>query len=453
MKISRLISSGCLALFLWLASQPLSAQTKPERCATMPVYEQHLKHNWRKQNLQSFEKWMTRKISESSQQRTKATVYTIPVIVHVVHAGAEAGFENNISAERVLSQIIVLNQDFRRTNPDKSNTPTVFANVAADTEIEFELAVLDTNGNKLEEKGIHRYEDKTRTSWSTSEIESTLKPKTSWDPSKYLNIWVVTLSNSSTLGYAQFPEQSTLDGISVDPTTDKPETDGVVINTAYFGSNHTDAGTFTSGSYGLKSPFDRGRTATHEVGHWLGLRHIWGDGDCSADDFCADTPNAGNDNDGLTDCSQIVNSCTGDAFDDMYQNYMDYTSDACMNLFTKDQTTRMRTVLENSPRRKEVVANARFVLSTNQSALLANTSQLFPNPGKGNTRINLNNTLTGQVEVMVTDLSGKVLQSITSQKTGKSWSYELASEQLPKGVYVVTVKMAEGRFSKRLIKQ
>jgi zinc-dependent metalloproteinase lipoprotein len=451
MKIFRLITASCLALLLWATTQTLNAQTahKHDRCGTMHVYEQHLKHKLRKQNLQSFENWLQRKIGDRSKQRTQATVYTIPVIVHVVHSGDEIGFDNNISADQVLSQIIVLNQDFRRTNPDKGNTPTVFADVAADTEIQFELAVLDSNGNKLEEPGIHRYEDKSRTSWSTSEIESELKPKTSWDPNKYLNIWVVKLSSSGTLGYAQFPEQSTLDGISIDPSTDLPETDGVVINTGFFGSNHTDVGS----SFNLSAPFDRGRTATHEVGHWLGLRHIWGDGDCSADDFCADTPNAGKDNDGLTDCSSIVNSCTDDAFDDMYQNYMDYTSDACMNLFTKDQTTRMRTVLENSPRRKEVVANSRFVLSVDQSALLANSSQISPNPAQGSTRISLNNALTGEVKILLTDLSGKVLQSTTSQKAGKNWSYQLASQQLPQGVYIVTVKMKEGSFSKRLVKQ
>lgn len=445
------LSLYSLFLIGFLSINYVSAQIKSERCGTMPMYEQHLKKNWRKQNLQSFETWMAKKISQRSTQRTQATVYTIPVIVHIVHPGDELGDASNISKEQVLSQITVMNEDFRRTNSDASNTPSAFSSVAADTEIQFELAVLDTSGNKLEEPGIHRYKDDSRQGWTMSDIESTLKPATSWNPSKYLNIWVVPFpAGSSTLGYAQFPEQSGLDGITTDPTTDKPETDGVVINTKFFGSNYTDAGS----SFNLVTNFDRGRTATHEVGHWLGLRHIWGDGGCSVDDYCADTPAAGGNNDGLGDCTYPgPNSCTSDEFHDMFQNYMDYTNDACMNLFTNDQKTRMRTVLESSPRRKEVVTNAQLVLAVNTPLAALSSSNVYPNPMQGNAKVSLENKLTGNIEVIITDLTGKVLQQQTSKKLGESWSQIIATGELSAGVYIITLKMKEGSISKRLVKQ
>ncbi|OJJ22877.1 hypothetical protein BKI52_00570 [marine bacterium AO1-C] len=434
-----------------LATQPLFAQTsKKDRCATMPMYEKHVKLNWRKRKLGSFETWMAKKIRERQTQRTTATVYEIPVIVHIVHSGDEIGRGNNISYEQVLSQMIVLNQDFRRTNPDTTSTPSVFASVAVDTEILFKLAVLDTTGQLLKEQGVHRYVDASRENWSMNEIETILKPATIWDPSKYLNIWVVPFSNSNTLGYAQFPEQSGLQGITIDPNTDKPETDGVVINNKFFGSNFTSIGA----GFSLAANFDRGRTATHEVGHWLGLRHIWGDGGCGQDDFCDDTPAAGRDNDGLGDCSfPGPNSCTGDAFDDMFQNYMDYTNDICMNLFTNDQKTRMRTVLENSPRRKEVVANANVVLSTNQSQVLANTTQLFPNPGLNNTQLQIDNELQGDIAISITDLRGTILQKVTTTKLTTQMQLDLPIKNLPKGVYIVTIQMEKGTISKRLVKQ
>ena len=434
-----------------LTTQALFAQTsKKDRCATMAVYEKHLQLKWRKKKLGSFEDWMARKVRERQFQRTTGTIYEIPVVVHIVHSGDELGRDNNISYEQVLSQMIVLNQDFRRTNPDTTGTPSVFANVAADTEITFKLAALDTTGQVLEEQGVHRYVDASRETWSINDIETVLKPATIWDPNKYLNIWVVPFSNNNTLGYAQFPEQSGLQGITIDPNTDKPETDGVVINNTFFGSNFTSVGS----GFALAANFDRGRTTTHEVGHWLGLRHIWGDGGCGQDDFCDDTPLAGRDHDGLGDCSfPGPNSCTGDPFDDMFQNYMDYTNDICMNLFTNDQKTRMRTVLENSPRRKEVIANASIVLSTNQSQVLASTTRLFPNPGGSNTQLQINNELQGQLIITITDLRGAVLQKMATTKLNTQLQLDLPIQNLPKGIYIVNIQMRQGNISQRLVKQ
>jgi PKD repeat protein len=289
--------------------------------------------------LDDFERALQSKILEiqarSELSRTTAEIVSIPIIVHVVHNGEQVGQGTNISAAQVQAQIEVLNEDFRRmAGTNGFNTSPV----GADIEIEFCLAALDQNGNVMAEPGIHRYNGR-RATWVRNDIEGILKPATNWDPNRYYNIWTVSLGGEDEriLGYAQFPSQSGLPGI---PVSGGPAaTDGVVVSYRQFGSS--DKGNFPV----MQAPYNKGRTLTHETGHWLGLRHIWGDGGCGADDFVTDTPESDQPNRG---CPQGRVSC-GSV--DMVQNYMDYTDDGCMNIFTQGQKTRMRAVMELSPRR------------------------------------------------------------------------------------------------------
>jgi PKD repeat protein len=262
-------------------------------------------------------------------------IYRIPIVVHVVHNGEAVGQGANISAAQVASQMAILNEDYRMIDgtPGHNNHPK-----GADVGIEFYLAQIGPDGHPLAEPGIDRVNGG-QSFWTRDDIQEKLKPRTQWNPEKYLNIWVVKFdAQSGLLGYAQFPSLSGLDGMK--PNEGSANTDGVVINYKAFG--RTGAAT---------APFDGGRTATHEIGHWLGLRHIWGDGDCSVDDFCDDTPTAGKPN---YSCDATLNSCP-EGERDMIENYMDYTNDGCMNIFTSCQRERMRTVLERSPRRRELV--------------------------------------------------------------------------------------------------
>lgn len=313
----------------------LFSQTPAQRtCATMEVDAQLRAQHPEMGTLDQFEQRMQQLIQEHRHElgARNLDVLTIPIIVHIVHNGEAVGVGQNISQAQVMSQIQVLNEDYRRNGAGFNNHPS-----GADVEIEFAPAVVDPQGNPLAEPGIHRVNGG-RPAWSRDDIQQTLKPNTQWDPNRYFNMWTVTFGGDDTnlLGYAQFPSLSGLQGFMQNEGS--PQTDGVVIRANSFGR----IGNVTP-------PYDRGRTATHEVGHWLGLRHIWGDGDCSADDFCADTPNASHPN---YQCVPI-NSCPGEA-DDMIQNYMDYTPDDCMNIVTNDQKSRIRTVFMVSPRRKEL---------------------------------------------------------------------------------------------------
>jgi len=285
---------------------------------------------------EEFEAALKQAIDRRNTLRTSATdqVYRIPTIIHVIHNGEEKGSGANISSAQVMSQFDVLNEDFRRLGAGFNEDPN-----GADIFVEFVPASLDESGNALSDAGIDRV-DGGKDFWDESSIENDLKPTTIWDPEKYFNIWVVNFGGDldGVLGYAQFPSMSGLTGLADD--MGEAATDGVVIGYQFFGRTGN-----------VQNPYDLGRTATHEVGHWLGLIHIWGDGDCSVDDYCADTPNADGPNYG---CSEH-DGCTDDDLPDMIENYMDYTDDACMNIFTQDQKTRIRTVLEISPRRMSLI--------------------------------------------------------------------------------------------------
>ncbi len=267
--------------------------------------------------------------------RLQTEIITIPVVVHVVHSGESVGSGKNLSFEQISSQIEVLNEDFRRQVDTRGENDDPDG---ADIEIEFCLAALGPDGEELAEPGVNRYNGN-RNAWTRNDIEGILKPATSWDPNQYLNMWTVdfTGENELLLGYAQFPSESSLQGIP--ESGGASNTDGVVVQYTSFGSSE-------KGDFPIMSePYNKGRTTVHEVGHFLGLRHIWGDGPCGADDFVGDTPEQSGPTRG---CPLGKASC---GTQDMIANYMDYSDDACMNIFTRGQKARMRAVMEVSPRR------------------------------------------------------------------------------------------------------
>ncbi len=243
----------------------------------------------------------------------------IPVVVHVVWRDAA----ENLSKRQVSGQIAVLTRDFRARSRDRKQVPAVWQGLVTDASIEFELATRDPNGRPSD--GITRTPT-TRASFGTGDSVKSSKSggADGWPSDRYLNLWVCRLSDGL-LGYAQFPGGP-------------KRTDGVVVTSSAFG---------TSGS--ARAPFDHGRTTVHEIGHWLNLRHIWGDTeDCGGSDLIADTPNAAGPNYGRPSFPRV--SCANGPNGDMFMNYMDYVDDAAMLLFTPQQVARMHATLQG-PRR------------------------------------------------------------------------------------------------------
>lgn len=324
---------------IWFLTVFLSAQAQ-EKCGTVHYQELLKNRTPAKESQPEFEEWLQNKIHQKKNQRegvisifSMDEILTIPVVVHIIHNGENIGSGSNISFERILSQLKVLNDDYRRLNADSVNTPSLFKNSAADTRINFVLAKRDPEG--LPTNGVVRKKGDLQQYGMADNWQ--LKANSYWPSEDYLNIWVAPLKNNL-LGFAQFPQSDTEPGL--DDASAYKYTDGVVIDYEYFGLNNS------------ASPASTGRSATHEIGHFLGLRHIWGDGGCEEDDFCNDTPTADDANYGCP--TKTVISCGNQ---DMFQNYMDYTNDVCMNIFTNDQKTRMRTVLENSPRRASLIVS------------------------------------------------------------------------------------------------
>ena len=314
------------------------------------------------ESAQQFEQWIQSEMAANmAAGKIIGGVYQIPVVVHVIHNGEAVGTGTNVSYAAIQSQIDVLNEDFRRmfgTNGYNTNP------AGADTQIEFCLARRRPDGSAFPggEFGVNRIPRATAgfiaPPFSTTYIDATIKPYTynggtpavvgtyarGWTPDKYMNIWLCNISGGI-LGYAQFPQSPLGGGPSTNCVPQAPATDGVVFLYNSIGK---------SAVTGFGGVYNEGRTATHEIGHWLGLRHIWGDGNCTATDYCNDTPTAGGPNYG---CPAGTNSCPAapDQGLDMIENYMDYTDDLCMSIFTNDQKQRMRAVLEGSPNRISLI--------------------------------------------------------------------------------------------------
>lgn len=265
------------------------------------------------------------------------SVYTIPVVIHVIHSGEEIGTGYNISNERIVDQIKTLNDDFRK----KAGTLGYNTHpLGTDVKIAFKLAEISPEGEPTD--GINRVNahDVVYEPNSDDWLFDNLPYYGYWDIEQYINIWVFPFEPNFIIGQASLPKVN-LPGLE---DSDITSTSGIMITTPHFGASD------------IEGPANLGKSLTHEMGHFLGLHHLWGEKeneDCMEfDDYCDDTPYVSS---RTNNCDDILTSCNGEEL--ITQNYMDYTDDACMNMFTKDQVKRMRYVLENSDYRKTLITS------------------------------------------------------------------------------------------------
>lgn len=374
------------------------------------------------------------------------SLYTIPVVFHVVYNTPQQNLHDSV----IIDQLRVLNEDYNRLNADTVNMRSDFEDVAGSPRIEFRLAQIDEFGNPS--TGITRTNTATASFGSIAAITGGFtdleKVKSTadggidpWDQNLYLNIWVCNMSVSilgqeftALLGYATPP-----DGLPHWPAgSTSGLSDGVVLQFQTVGSNNPNQIDLGNG---LQNTL--GRTATHEVGHYLGLRHIWGDGDCTEEDGIDDTPNA--DAESNFDCNPSKNTCLdnilGVDLPDMIENYMDYSADNCQNSFTNGQGDLMIGVLENE-RYDLVNNNPAAVNELDETNLL-----LFPNPTTNTITLTHKNNIS---KIQLLGMYGNVIQSAISVESGSSVSLE----NYPAGVYFIQYTSENGSvLSKRVVKQ
>jgi hypothetical protein len=426
-----------LLLFIFSFFNSSYAQVNP-RCLTTQ-YDSLLKIKFPslQKNRQTLNYLVTQRQHFNDNIARKNTIeeetIIIPVVVHVIHntsSRAVGGSTNgNISNEQILSQIAVLNEDFRRKEGTNGfNTDPA----GADMNIEFKLATLDPNGRATD--GITRtYHE--NASFDIDTDDDLLKSLIYWPSNRYMNIWVTSLKNKY-LGYAQFPVAETLEGL---PDLGKlAKTDGVVINHTNFGrKDDTYSGTVTSNVYG------KGRTTTHEVAHWLGLLHTWGDENCG-DDYCMDTPVAEGPNNSVY-CQELFSTCTGSTTRNMVENFLDYSPDECMNIFTQDQKDRIRNVLQVSQQRAALIRASSQAFQTGLKAI-----KVYKNPAKEKATLDIDfNNLSG-VTIQVVSIMGKIINNVPYQLENKT--LELDVRNLPDGLYLIyVISEKETRTAKLMV--
>jgi hypothetical protein len=407
-----------LVFNLFIFINQLTAQ---RNCVTFTYQQEQLKNDpslSEKINaIETFSRRQNTTTNNALLRAAQGNIIKIPVVVHILY---HQPYEN-ITDEQVYSQIEALNRDYRRKGADSSNTPAFFKPLAADCEIEFQLAISDPR-RRSTTGIIRKYTPFTYWQADDKMKFSSEMGDDAWDAKSYLNIWVCNLERVA--GYSSVPGGP-------------DDKDGVVIGYSVFGTIHTKAG------------FDMGKTAVHEVGHWLNLKHTWGDTECG-DDLIDDTPKQGNYNQGCP--SGIRISCSNAPNGDMYMNYMDFVNDACMNLFTNGQKARMRALFLPGGIRNSILSSTGLNAPLIVEIPLPNESpawlhpQLYPNPATTEMTLDLAYDIRwiGKI-IKVTNLQGQTVMQITID----SKNQKINISRLQPGMYFMNAKKEDGDFIKQ----
>jgi Pregnancy-associated plasma protein-A/Secretion system C-terminal sorting domain len=353
--------------------------------------------------------------------RSPNVVVTIPVVFHVLYKTSI----QNISDAQINSQLTILNNDFRKLNSDFSTVvPAAFQGLGADVEIVFCKATRTPAG--VASTGIER-----KSVPSTFVFENsyyTTAGLSAWDPTKYLNVWIGRFTNNQLLGFAYLPSAA---GLAYD---------GLCIGDQFFGNTGT-----------ATAPFNKGRTATHEIGHYFGLLHPWGDdgstcGTAANSDGVSDTPATSNPYSGCPTFPNNTNACTSTTNGSMFMNYMDYVNDACMAFFTAGQKTIMRNTL-NGPRASLLTSNGCASLGLDEVGAIEAIA-VYPNPVSQYFIITSPHTSVDFVEVY--NVNGQLVKSQKLEEVNN----KVYIEDLESGVYYLRIYNGENFLkSDKIIKK
>jgi hypothetical protein len=403
------MKAGCFLLIIVLfGANALQAQ---KGCTSTIYRQERLSQDIQlKERYQQIEQHAEQLISSRGQGMEE--IIRIPVVIHILYHSAS----EKMTDAQVMSQIAALNTCFRRTNADTINTPSYFKPFAADTRIEFQLATSDPK-RRSTTGIIRKYTPITQWQADDKMKYASEMGDDGWDPNSYLNIWVCSLDRVA--GYASVPG-------------DDPKKDGIVIGFGAFGTIATMNG------------FEMGKTAVHEVGHWLNLKHVWGDDYCG-DDGVADTPKQAGYN---VECPGTVTvTCGNGPYGDMYMNYMDLTNDRCMNLFTLGQKARMRSLFSAGGARYAMLFSKGLSMPLIQEIPLPEADpswlhpQLFPNPATRTMTLDLSydSRWVGKT-IYLRSFSGQTVSTVII--TSKIQQLDIS--KLAPGVYFLAAKKDDG---------
>ena len=348
------------------------------------------------------------------KRTTAATVLTIPVVFHILYKNDT----ENVSDEQIMSQLTVLNADYRKLNADFSSVvPSAFQSLGADMQIQFCIATKKPSGESS--TGIVRKE--VSSSFVFEDSYYTTDGDDAWDTTKYLNIWVGSFSDTSLLGFAYFPSSA------------GQSNDGLCISFDAFGTTGT-----------ATAPFNKGRTATHEIGHYFGLDHPWGDdnsrcGTSANSDGISDTPATSGPYSGCPSFPNNAKACSTSPNGSMFMNFMDYVNDHCMAFFTNGQKTVVQNTLSSSRLSLLSSSGCAALGLDEQSAIDA--IALYPNPASQYFNITSLQTIIDEVDIF--DSNGRLVKN---QKITQINNI-ITIENLASGIYFVRI-YAEGKFLK-----
>lgn len=410
---------ACLSLFAAQSTFAEEGVLQNRGCGSMEYKEMQEKANPAIKALrEQIEEQVRDYIMHNKTNPTPQAVLTLPLVFHVVYNGAA----ENVSDNCLNQTLIALNTDFRKQNTDfLTKTPAVFQPLGADCEIQFCLATKDPTGAAT--NGITRTSTTVSVFSGNDAVKYTAQGgKNIWDRTKYVNLWVCDLG-TQLLGYAQFPGGPAA-------------TDGVVCHYKYL---------VQTGGCGA-TPYEKGRTTVHELGHWFGLKHIWGDANCG-NDGVADTPTQQAPN---YNCPAHPHVTCGNS-GDMFMNYMDYVPDACMVMFSAGQKAVMTATMNGSRASLKTSAATNCASGTGVTELnISDYVSIFPNPSAGSFSINMNIPGVSNADMTIYNALGEaVLEKKITVPSGGNVDVDL--DNSPEGMYIVKVKTTEGTITKKIV--